>query len=305
VRAKVAGVAPYSAGVSNQAAAVEKNEKELAAWVAKESSFKTAKAVAMFKKERKRLEDLLKKRQAILNRRLIQETMFNRYDGIIKKEVDAANKVHGLTGKDALDPNLVKAMLFQESQLGTAGTHLEVPPSHPVKTRFNLGQVIDSSGLALMTLLEKEAGFVMSMFLPDMRKDLEAAQKERAKLRKKSSLTPTESSRLSTLDGLAKQNWEVFIWSYSSSAGIRFADVIKTIFSSATPALNLDYGFWIHLAVMWLFEKRRPGMSWSEVIRTYNGSGARARHYRDAVVKRAKDAAAAEKSSKAFIPGKI
>ncbi|MCP4936407.1 MAG: DUF4157 domain-containing protein [bacterium] len=301
----VAGVVPYSAGVAGQAPAVEKSEKELAAWVAKESSYKTTKAVALFKKERKRLENLLKKRQEILNRRLIQETMFNRFDGLIKKEVDAANQTHGLTGKDALDPNLVKSMLFQETQLGTAGTHLEVPPSHPVKTRFNLGQVIDSSGLALMTLFNKDDPAMMSTSLPDMRKDLEAAQKERALLKKKTSLSSTESARLVTLDGLSKQNWEVFIWTYSSSASVKFADVVNTFFASKTPALNLDYGFWIHVSVMWLFEKRKPSMSWPEVIRSYNGSGARARHYRDAVVKRAAGAKAAEKAGTDFTPGKI
>jgi len=53
--------------------------------------------------------------------------MFNRFDQTIKSEVDSANTAHGLTGRDALDPNLVKAQLFEESQLGTSGTHLELP----------------------------------------------------------------------------------------------------------------------------------------------------------------------------------
>jgi hypothetical protein len=305
VRAAVAGLAPYGAGVTGQAASVEKSEKQLAAWLAKESTFKSKKGVELFKKERKRLEDLLKKRQEILNKRLIQETMFNRFDAIIKQEVDAANTAHGLKGKDALDPNLVKSMLFQESQLGTAGRHLEVPPSHPVKTRFNLGQVIDSSGLALMTLLEREFPLVMSTFMPTMRKDLRDAQKERKDLKKKSSLTPTESARLTELDGLARQSWEVFIWGYKSAMGIKFADLVDVFFASQSPALNVDYKFWIHMAVMWLFEKRKPGGSWPDAIRAYNGSGAKARHYRVAVVKRATKAKAAAKVGKVFKPGNI
>lgn len=306
VRTAATGVAPYSAGVAGQAAVVEKSEKELAAWVAKESSFKTKKAVALFKAERKRLEGLLSTKRSVLNKKLIQETMFNRFDGIIKKEVNAANKAHGLSGKTALDPNLFKSMLFQETQLGTAGTHLEVPPSHPVKSRFNLGQVIDSSGMALLTLLEKEQPGLIAATLPTMRKDLTDAQAERTKLKKKSTLTSAEQVRLAELDGLATQNWEVFIWRYTSpGVPFRFADVVNAFFSSSSPALNLDYEFWIHMAVMWLFEKHTPGRSWPETIRAYNGSGARARHYRDAIAKRAKDAAAAEKAGKDFIPGKI
>ena len=99
-----------------------------------------AAAAAATGAEKTRLEGLLVTRRKLLNQQLIQETMYNRFDPIIAMEVEAANKAHGLTGTDALDPDLVKAMLFQESELGTSGTHLEVPPSHPVKTRFNLGE---------------------------------------------------------------------------------------------------------------------------------------------------------------------
>ncbi len=302
----VPGVAPYSAGVRGQAATVEKSEHALAAWVAKKGAFKNAKAVALHKAERKRLKDLLKKRQAILNRRLIQQTMFNRFDAIIKKEVDAANKSHGLSGKSALNPNLLKSMLFQESQLGTAGQHLEVPPSHPVKSRFNLGQVIDSSGLALMTMLEREQPLVMTAMMPTMRKDLQDAQKEHAELKKKTSLSSAESTRLAELNVLSGQNWEVFIWSYRApGTRFRFADMVNAFFATQTPALNMDYAFWIHMAVMWLFEKHKPGRSWGDTIRAYNGSGARARHYRNAVLKRAQAAQQAAKTGRAFIPGKI
>lgn len=307
VHVAVAGMAPYSAGVSGQSAAVTSAEAALAAWMARQASYRTAAAVALFNAERARLEGLLLKKREVLNRRLIQETMFNRFDAIIKREVDAANTAHGLTGAGALDPNLVKSMLFQESQLGTAGEHLEVPPSHPVKTRFNLGQVIDSSGLALLTLLETEQPAVISALLPTMRADLIAAQNERDALKRKTTLTATETSRLATLDGLAAQNWEVFIWSYRASGpgGLRFADVVAAFFGTTTPARNFDYEFWIHMAVMWLFEKHTAGRSWPDTIRAYNGSGARARHYRDAVVRRATEAAAAASAGTTYVPGGI
>lgn len=304
VHAAVAGVAPYSAGVAGQSSAVTRAEAALAAWMAQQASYRTTAAVALFNAERARLEGLLRTKQEVLNRRLIQETMFNRFDAIIKREVDAANTARTLTGANALDPNLVKSMLFQESQLGTAGEHLEVPASHPVKTRFNLGQVIDSSGLALLTLLENEQPAVIAAFLPTLRADLIVAQNERAALKQKTTLTATERTRLATLDGLAGQNWEVFIWSYQASglAGLRFADVVATFFGATAPARNLDYEFWIHMAVMWLFEKHTAGRSWPATIRAYNGSGARAMHYRDAVVRRATEAATAASAGRAFVP---
>ena len=51
MRTAVAGIAPYSAGVTAQAVAVEKNKKKLVAWIAKESSYKTKSAVKLFKDE--------------------------------------------------------------------------------------------------------------------------------------------------------------------------------------------------------------------------------------------------------------
>lgn len=286
----------YGAGVSTQAASVSKGEAELSAWESKRDAYKGPKAAALWEAEKRRLEGLLARRRMMLNRRLIQGTMFNRFDPIIEAEVSAANSAAGLSGKNALDPNLVKSMLFQESQLGTAGYHLEEPPSHPVKSRFNLGQVIDSSGLALFTLMEQEQPTLIATFnLGSLRSELTSAQAEKSSLEAKRSsgnLTPAEVTRLSELTSLSAQSWEAFIWSYrSSGSAVGFADAVDALFAATTPARNLDYSFWIHLAVLWLFEKKRPGMSWADAIRAYNGSGAQAQHYRDAVVNRANAAA--------------
>jgi hypothetical protein len=307
VRTVVAGVDPYSAGVASQAQAVAKNEKQLADWMAKEPQYKTAKQKKAFGEEKTRLEGLLTKRKSTLNRRLIQETMFNRFDAVIKREVDAANTAHGLKGKDALDPNLLKSMLFQESQLGTSGTHLEVPPSHPVKTRFNLGQVIDSSGLALLTLFEREQPAVMTTYsLTGLRADLAKAQREREDLKKKAARSVAEEARLTELNRLSGGSWETFIWEYTATGASKgFNDAVTDFFAGAAPARNEDYEFWIHMAVLWLFEKHKSGMSWPETIRAYNGSGARAKHYRDAVVKRAGAARAAATKKTDFVPGGI
>jgi hypothetical protein len=118
---------PYSSGVPAQSASVTSTEAKLSAWNAKAHLYRSAAARAEFDAERARLEGLLITRWRVLNRRLVQETIFNRFDATIKSEVDAANAAHGLFGKGALDPNLLKSMLFQESQLGTSGRHLEVP----------------------------------------------------------------------------------------------------------------------------------------------------------------------------------
>jgi uncharacterized protein DUF4157 len=297
-RTAASGVDPYSAGVAGQAGSFEKGEKELADWIAKEPTFKTAKAKALFAAEKARLEGEQAVRLKSLNRKLIQETMWNRFDTIIKSEVDAANTAAGLTGKAALDPNLVKAMLFQESELGTSGTHMELTPSHPSKTRFNLGQVIDSSGMALLTLLERERPtIVTTRKIGTLRADLGAAQSELKKLKAKKSRTAAEETRLTELKEKSKQSWEEFIWTYPG-----FADAVDDLFKETSPARNFDYTFWIHMAVMWLFQKRRTGMSWAEAARAYNGSGPGAEAYRDAVVARAAGAAKAAKAGKPFTP---
>ncbi len=299
-------LAPYSTGIASQAAAVEKTEKALADLLAKKAEYKSPRAKSIFAAEKTRLEGLLGRRREVLNRKLIQETMYNRFDPSIQKAVSDYNTRHGLKGKAALDPDLVKSMLFQESQLGTSGRHLEDPPSHPVKSRFNLGQVIDSSGLALMTKLEKDHPSLMGTNLPGMRADLEAAQRERAALQKKGGLTPAERTRLTELDGLSRQNWEAFIWSYRSGAtGKRFGDVVNGYFGATTPPRNNDYDFWIDMTVMWLGEKHTSGRTWPETIRRYNGGGSAAARYRNEVVDRAAKAEAAQRAGTPFQPDGI
>jgi hypothetical protein len=80
---------------------------------------------------------------------------------------------------------------------------------------------------------------------------------------------------------------------------------VDAFFAATSPARNRDYGFWIHMAVMWLFAKRRPGMSWPDAIRAYNGSGTAAQHYRQAVVDRAAAARAAATAGRDFTPDRI
>jgi hypothetical protein len=305
-RTAVPGLSFYGAGVDRQAAAVEKSEQDLSAWQATKGSFHGRRGLALFAREEARLQATLTRKRDVLNRREIQEAMFNRFDQVIATEVNAANLAHGLTGADALDPELVKAQLFQESQMGTAGEHMAVPPTHPVKTRFNLGQVIDSSAMALLTLMEAEQKPLITKYhLDHLRVDLAAAQTEKARLEKRKRLTPAQLSRLRDLSRLASPNWETFIWQYKATGQAQgFNDAVTELFTPGpgTIARNLDYGFWIHLAIMWLFEKKTPRRSWLDTIRAYNGGGAAAQHYRAAILKRAADAQEAARAGKDFSP---
>lgn len=302
---QVVGMAHYNAGVSQQARTVERGEQAIAQEQARKGGPRPG--------EISRLQGLQQRREQVLNRKLIQERMMNRFDARIQHVVLYYNQQFGFTGANAsagLDPNLVKSLFFQESQMGTSGEHLEVPPSHPVKSRFNIGQMIDSSASALLLMIrELQPALVAKHHLANISQDLAAAQTEFSHLRSLTNRTPAQQNRMVVLEPLSHQNWEVFLWSYKAPGQpTGFADAVQELFASATPgqpALNLDYDFWIQAAVRWIFEKRRSVSSWAEAIRAYNGSGIAAEHYRDAVRQRAQAASAAQASQIEFVPSGI
>jgi hypothetical protein len=296
---QIPGVFHYSAGVSQQARAVERGEQAIATEQARKGGPRSG--------EIARLQGLQQHREQLLNRKLIQEMMMNQFDSNIRHWVDFYNRQFGFSGTDALDPNLVKSLLFQESEMGTSGAHLDIPPTHPVRTRFNIGQVIDTSGSALLLLIrEMQPGLIITHHLESISHDLASAQSELKHLKSLPHLTSTQQSRLSDLVKQSHQNWEVFLWSYKAPGqATGFNEAVRDLFSSAgsgSPALNLDYDFWIRAAVRWIFEKRRSVKSWSEAIRAYNGSGAAAQDYRDAVQQRAQAASTAQTTGTEFIP---
>ena len=142
VASGVADVAPYSAGLGGVVGDFDAGQKRIDTENARTGGPRAGEA--------KRLADLQKTRLKRLNRKLIQGSFLNRFDASIKTWVDFYNTKFGYTGKDALDPNLVKAMLFQETQMGTEGEHLEdLTESDPkIKTRQNVLQNIDSGAEA-------------------------------------------------------------------------------------------------------------------------------------------------------------
>jgi hypothetical protein len=303
------GISHYSAGVKQEEAAIQKGDQAIAQEQARKGGPRPG--------ELPRLQGLQQNRAQTLNVKLIQETMMNRFDPVIRKWVDFYNQQFGFTGgkgKDALDANLVKSLLFQESQMGTSGQHLDIPtpghPIHPVRSRFNIGQVIDTSGSALLLILrEMQPALIAKHHLENLSHDLSAAQSELQHLKALPHLTSAQHARVAVLEPLSRRSWEIFIWTYKAPGqATGFNDAVQELFASpgaGQPALNLDYEFWIRAAIRWIFEKRRSVGSWAEAIRAYNGSGASAQHYRDAVVQRAQGSQQASVSGTEFVPSGI
>jgi hypothetical protein len=300
------GVSHYSAGVKQEETAIHRGDQAIAQEQARKGGPRPD--------ELSRLQGLQQNREHTLNVKLIQETMMNRFDPLIRKWVDFYNQQFGFTGSNAaaaLDANLVKSLLFQESQMGTSGQHLDIPTPghsiHPVRSRFNIGQVIDTSGSALLLMIrEMQPALITKHNLQNISHDLAAAQSELQHLKSLPHLSPAQQARVAVLEPLSQQNWEVFLWAYKAPGqATGFADAVNELFASpgaGQPALNLDYEFWIRAAIRWIFEKRGGVSSWEEAIRAYNGSGARAQHYRDAVVQRAQGAQQASASGTEFVP---
>jgi Domain of unknown function (DUF4157) len=301
-RPGTAGVALYSAGIRQVERDFERGEEA----ITREETRKGGPRPG----EVSRLHGLQVNREWLLNRRLIQETMFNRFDPIIRHWTDHYNQQFNFKGTNALDPNLVKSLFFQESQMGTSGEHLEEPPSHPVRSRFNIGQAIDSSGMELLIMMrEEQPALITTYHLSTISRDLDAAQQELKTLQRARHRNAAQEARLSELTRLSQRNWEFFLWEYKASGQTRgFNDAVMDYFAHVSPGqphLNLDYEFWIRTAIRWLFEKRLSLKlkSWGEAIRAYNGSGAKAQHYRQAVERRASAATAAQRAGREFIPG--
>jgi hypothetical protein len=266
------GIAPYGVGIEKVVRDFERGEQKIAAEQARKGGAR-AKVIA-------ELEGLQRNRERLLNRRLIQAAMLNRFDASIRTWVDYYNQIHGFTTvlgqakAGSLDPNLVKSMLFQETKMGTAGEHLEdlLEPDPKVKTRQNLGQVIDSSGAALLLMIkEEEPGLITKHGLATLEHD-----------------------------AAVSGDPEDYMWGHAG-----FAAAVTEYFKDVavgSPEKNLDYDFWIRAAVRWLFAKRPSVGSWEADIRAYNGSGAQATHYRQAVTKRAGEAGKAQAAGREFVP---
>lgn len=320
-----AGLYHYGANVNSQQTSIDSlkskiksTEQKLKDWIGRKDEYKKFKNLPLWEKEKARLEGLLKgqkwslsgggarpgtaitqkPRYDLLNIQLIQESLYNAHDTSIKNWVAHYNSGIGAAKKwDKLDANIVKSMIFQETQGGTSGAHLAMPKPgagiakgvrfHPVKSRFNLMQAVDTSGYILTTMMRemdsktaadyssgKESALYKKHSLGQMLKDYEKTKtvmkkvsnselvdlqkKQEAAKKKKGSLGKDDAARLAQLEDLKsrlgdldKPNWESWIWSDS-----RFQAAQKEYNSQVNNGRYYQYDFWVKAGVRWLFHKR-------------------------------------------------
>jgi hypothetical protein len=102
------------------------------------------------KEELKRLEDSKNKNQDFLNDAISTENQWNKLDKDIEDVVDDFNKRKGFNGDKRLNPNLIKALMFSESEMGAGFECKNLIESIPKKNpkavyQLNLGRVTDGN----------------------------------------------------------------------------------------------------------------------------------------------------------------
>jgi len=236
--------------------------------------------------------------EKIVNTRLIQGSMLNRFDASIKKWVDFYNTQFGLKGKDALDPNLVKAMMYKESSMGTNEPFMNDPPTHPIMSRFNLLQAVDSPINDIVPIMREMAPSLFAKYhIEHIETDLMAVEVEFDKLNGKSR-NATEEARFTTLSGQHDNgNWKP--WFFTRPG---FDDAVREFLATVDGGKkhSEDYDFWIRDGIRALFSKRTEvkAKTWEETVRHYNP----AESYFKFVERHRSGALAAKKDKKEFIP---
>jgi hypothetical protein len=269
------GLKQYEEGVTTMQSDIATADTAIATHKAREPEFKKFNNMPGFTKELTRMEGLQNNRYDSLNTRLIQETMVNRFDPEIVQWVNHYNAMY--SPATPLNPDMVKSIVYQETKMGTQGRHLEKPPydwsgspgtSYPIKSRFNLGQSIDSWGPQQYLMIKEMAPSIYSKYSLG---DLEVEHKWKG----------MSNQDYADWNGgdfvLAMQEYNAF----RTLAG-------TNLNASSSGDLMLDYSYWIRVAVRWLFEKymSMATPSWSEAVRAFNGSGPKAEKYRKEVMGR-------------------
>jgi hypothetical protein len=295
-------VAPYATYLDQTTKSLVAKQTELDAWNLQQSSFKThpEKWVEQRDALKKQVDDYTK----VVNVLQIQQTMYNRFDPAIARLVAQANAERGLTGKDALDPNIVKAIIFNETEMGTSGWYVgdDDPRGDWIINHYNLTQAIDSFGeMYAEYFLQKDPTRTTNFHLANIKRDLYKAQDRKKVLEAKTTRTTAEQAEL---DDLVHKSgppprfpWEIFFREYPG-----LADAMNDLYMSPGPGaapLNKTYEHWIEMMIFELFQKKKNAASWPEAVERYNGINP---GYRKAVLKRAQDAAAAAKAKKPFVP---
>lgn len=275
------GVRRYDLSLGRQQRAVEwsqgkvaRGQEQIAAWQKREGEFKKNRKsweeqLLNLEAEQVRLEADLQAREAYLDQLVIRQTMANRFDTIIDHWVKYYNTE--LKPATNLDQNIVKSVLFEESRMGTFGEHLMLPGQsgfNPVKSRFNVGQAIDSAGPQQLLMMKEMA--------PDIFARYELDKLELANRRKGMTNREFDDWNGGTF---GRDLYEFFH---------RRGPGGENLMGSTGRDLTDDYSFWIRTTVCWLFYKylSLENPSWPEAVRAYNGSGPRAKQYRQRVMSR-------------------
>ncbi len=261
------GMRRYDVTLDAQRTAVVRSARELAQWLARESQYRTNRG--FWERQRDQLQSSLAHRRTTYSRMWVRQMMYNRFDVAIVFWVNHYNR--SLRPGVALDPNIVKSIIYQESRMGTSGSHLILPPydwsngaRHPIKSRFNIGQAIDSWGPQQWLMMQEMAPAIFTRYRLN---DLD---------RTWHSMSSSEYWAHPTFRTALREFFE-----FRDGSG-------QNLMHSAGRDLYEDYGFWIRTAIRWLFVKfqglRTP--SWAEAARAYNGGGSRARRYQREVMAR-------------------
>ena len=300
------GIAPYGAGLGKVASSVERGAAVVAAFQGTESTYRTTKGKAVFAKELGERQAAQASREGVLNKRLIQATMLNRFDTSIQTWVAFYNNQFGFKGKDALDPNLIKSVAFQESQMGTSVDIDDDPTTGLIFNRFNILQAVDTLAEEQIPVIQEiMPALVTKYHLDDVVKEWKKKENDLDDLRKKQKsgrrLSTDETTRLTELTRLSDpgDNWQTFFWENKN-----FMDALKEFLngSSGGKKRSEDYDFWIRTGVRAVFEKHTHHSNWVDAARAFNGGGRGAANYRKSVEGRVKEAASAEKAGKEYEP---
>jgi hypothetical protein len=300
VQTRVPGVAPYGAGLAK----VEEDVERGAAKLEKFEKTRPQDRMKDFSQDLSRRQAGQKNRLTLLNERLIQASMLNRFDASIKKWVDFYNGQFGFKGSEALDPNLIKAMMYRESSMGTNEPFMSDPPTHPIMSRFNVLQVAaDSVGQEILPIIrEMMPSLIAKYHLENIENDLIKVETEFDNLKKKPERkrTAVENARLAELTPQADHgNWKPWFFNYPG-----FMPAVKEFLETVDGGKkhSEDYDFWIRAGIRAVFEKHKQFKTWEEAALANNGGGKAARDYRDFLVRHKKGAVQAEKKGREFIP---
>lgn len=101
------------------------------------------------KAELQRLNELIDKNQSLYDNAVLIESKWNKFDNDIAEISVSFSDMKKLSASERLDPNLLKALIFSETEMGTNAEYLElvknIPQKHPECIyQLNIGRVTNA-----------------------------------------------------------------------------------------------------------------------------------------------------------------